>query len=270
VADLLARRWPARWAHLRDALALTDAELAGWGDVAGRLALGFDPASGLFEQFAGFHQLERVDLAAYATRTAPLDVVLGRERVQRAQVIKQADVVMLLALLWERYPPAVREANYRYYAPRCGHGSSLSPAVHALVAARLGHRAAAAGYFRQAAALDLDDTLGNTAQGVHIGALGGLWQAAVLGFGGLTLAPDGLRFEPHLPPKWRALRFAVQWQGRRLRIQLSRAPHGLRATLESGSPLVVYAGERSHRLAAGETWTCPLTAARAVNKEHPP
>ena len=36
--------------------------------------------SGIYEQFAGFHSLEPLDLAAYAERTVPIDVVIGRER----------------------------------------------------------------------------------------------------------------------------------------------------------------------------------------------
>jgi hypothetical protein len=73
------------------------------------VALVFDacrqfPASGLYEQFAGFHKLEPIDLSAYAHRTAPMDVVLGRERTQRTQVVKQADVVSLIALLPREFP----------------------------------------------------------------------------------------------------------------------------------------------------------------------
>ena len=52
--------------------------------------------TGLFEQFAGFFALEEIDLADYAGRSVPMDVVLGRERTQRSQVVKQADVVALL------------------------------------------------------------------------------------------------------------------------------------------------------------------------------
>jgi len=42
-----------------------------------------------------FLQREEIDLAAYAGRTVPMDLVLGRERTQRTKVVKQADVTML-------------------------------------------------------------------------------------------------------------------------------------------------------------------------------
>ena len=143
-----------------------------------------------------------------------MDVLLGRERIQRSKIIKQPDVVMLVYLLWERMPPEVRKTNFEYYEPRCGHGSSLSPGIHALVAARLGDTALAERYFRQAAEIDLVDNMGNAAGGVHLAALGGLWQAAVLGFAGLRLAKGGPEYHPKLPASWRSLSMRFQWRGR--------------------------------------------------------
>ena len=46
------------------------------------------------------------------------------------------------------------------------------------VAARLGDTALAERYFRQAAEIDLEDSIGNVAGGVHAGALGGLYALA--------------------------------------------------------------------------------------------
>ena len=255
LAELLSMRWPERSAALHEAIGLTPAELAAWQVVANGLERGFDPHTGVFEQFAGYFGLEPIDLRQYADRSVPMDVLLGRERTQGSQVIKQADVVMLLALLWERYDMAVRQVNFRYYEPRTGHGSSLSPALHALVAARLGDVDLALHYVHEAAAIDRDDTMGNAAQGVHIATQGGLWQAAVFGFGGISIMPDGLRCEPHLPPSWRALRFAVQWRGRRVRFEITAAPLHVTVTLEHGSPLVVEIGGQRTTVRRAQAWT---------------
>jgi trehalose/maltose hydrolase-like predicted phosphorylase len=59
-------------------------------------------------------------------------VVIGREQAQRSQVVKQADVVALTALLPEEFPGASAERNFRRYEPRCAHGSSLSAGMHAV------------------------------------------------------------------------------------------------------------------------------------------
>jgi kojibiose phosphorylase len=200
---------------------------------------GFDPATGLFEQFAGYFQLEEIDAAAHQGCPTPIDVCLGAERVGRSQAIKQADAVALSALLWERWPVGVHEANFRYYEPRTAHGSSLSPAVHALVAARLGDLARAQAYFHQAADIDLANNMGNAAGGVHMGALGGLWQAAVLGAAGLQMREDGIAVDPHLLPGWAELAFAVQWRGRLLRLRFAADPRRIEVAVEKGDELAV-------------------------------
>ncbi|MBI4497223.1 MAG: glycoside hydrolase family 65 protein [Chloroflexi bacterium] len=238
-ARLLSERWPQHWQRLAARLALADEEPREWRRLAEAMYTGYDPQTGLFEQFQGYFDLEDIDLAAYEPRTVPMDVLLGRERTQRSQVIKQADIVLLLALLWDRFPPQVRAANFQYYEPRTGHGSSLSPAVHALVAARLGDVALAERYFRQTADIDLSNTMGNAAGGVHVGALGGLWQAAVCGFAGMRLRPDGLAFDPHLPPGWRSLRFPVQWRGRSVRVAVSQEPPAVEVLLEGEQAMVL-------------------------------
>jgi trehalose/maltose hydrolase-like predicted phosphorylase len=214
IANFVAERWPEQWRALSRRLGLEPDEPRRWEHVARDLYTGFDEKTGLFEQFRGYFDLEEIDLAAFVPRTAPMDVLLGRERIQRSKIIKQPDVVMLIHLLWERMPPEVRKANFEYYEPRCGHGSSLSPAIHALVAARLGDTALAERYFRAAAEIDLADNMGNAAGGVHVGALGGLWQAAVLGFAGLRFCGERPQHRANLPPSWRSLSMRFQWRGR--------------------------------------------------------
>ena len=250
VAALLRERWPERWSSLARALSLTTRELAEWGRVSRRLFLGLTSSEGVLEQFAGYFGLDQIDLARYQSRRAPIDVVLGPERTRRSQVLKQADVVMLLALLPDRFEPAARAANFRYYEARCGHGSSLSRAMHALVAARIGALDMAERYFRETAAIDLEDTTGTEDVGVHIAALGGLWQAAILGFAGLSLRPDGLDFAPALPECWSELSFRVQWRQRQVHVQLEHGSRLLTARLERGEPLVVSSGAQRAVLSA--------------------
>jgi kojibiose phosphorylase len=201
------------------ALGAEPGEAGAWRRIAAAMYLGLDERTGVVEQFAGFFGLEHVDLAALGVRHAPADMILGKARTQRSQVVKQADVVMLVALLWDELSPAVRRASYLYYEPRTAHGSSLSPGTHALVAARLGLLDEAARYLEQTASIDLGNTMGNAAGGVHAAALGSLWQAVVLGTGGVRPAPDAedtLVLEPHLLPSWRALIFPLAWRGRQI------------------------------------------------------
>ena len=250
-AALLRERWPERWSDISNRLGLVDSELEEWRRAAETIVTGFDRQTGLFEQFAGYFGLEDIDLAGYAGRSVPMDVVLGRERTQRSQVVKQADVVALLALLPEEFEGEAAAANFRYYERRCGHGSSLSRAMHALVAARLGEDETALRYFQETAAIDLADTCAAIAGGVHVAAQGGIWMTAVFGFAGLALQAQSLAFAPRLPAGWRSLTFRVAWRGRRLKIGIDQARHVLEATLEAGEAMTILVNGEQHKLGIG-------------------
>jgi kojibiose phosphorylase len=242
-AEWLQAKHTKKWRTLSKQLHIGPDEPAGWRRTALDMATGFDPATGLFEQFTGYFQLEDLDLNAYRQRTVPMDVILGHEKIQRTKVVKQADVVALSALLWDRFPRAVHEANFRYYEPRTGHGSSLSPALHALVSARLGDADMSLRYLEKAAAVDLSNHMGNGAGGVHVATLGGMWQAAVFGMGGVRMKEDRLVIDPHLPPQWRELAFSIQWRGRALNVVVGRSPAQIHVRLEAGEPMTIEIGE---------------------------
>jgi trehalose/maltose hydrolase-like predicted phosphorylase len=258
VVALLRMRWPARWASLAARLDLKDGELQAWLHVADTMTTGLDPATGLFEQFNGYFALEDIDLAKYAGRTVPMDVVLGRERTQKSQVVKQADVVALLGLLPAEFVGDTKSTNFRYYEPRCGHGSSLSPAMHGLVAARLGDTDMALRFFRQTASIDLVDTHAATDGGVHIAALGGLWMLAVFGFAGLSWSEDGLAIDPRLPKEWRSLKFRVQWHGRSLMVSIDTGKQTVEAIMEAGEPMVLFVGGKPNKIVSAATAVIPI------------
>ncbi len=257
LAALMQERWPAQWRDLSARLGLDGAELLAWRAAADMIATGLQAGTGLYEQFAGYFQLEDIDLSTYAGRSVPIDVVLGRARTQASQVVKQADVVALLALLPEAFEGDTGELNFRYYEPRCGQGSSLSAALHGLAAARLGDLEMALAYFHKTAATDLADTHVGAAGGVHIAALGGLWLMSVFGFAGLSLLADGIGLNPRLPPGWSGMAFPLQWRGRRIRIAIDRAKNSVEVVLGSGGPLTVVVHGVPSLLAQGR----PLSAA---------
>jgi trehalose/maltose hydrolase-like predicted phosphorylase len=248
VIETLRTRWPDSAVALCRKLGLGDEELADWRDAAARIVTGLDAATGLYEQFAGYHRLEPLDLSSYADRKVPIDVVIGRERTQRSQVVKQADVVALMALLPEEFPGAMAETNFRHYEPRCAHGSSLSAGMHALVAARLGDAELALRHLRQAATADLEDNP-NSAGGVRIAGLGGVWQAVVLGFAGLDLSDDAIGINPRLPPHWRSMSFGVRWRERSVRVHIVGTR--VRVAISEGEPVGIRVAGGLHDLSAG-------------------
>lgn len=262
-ACLLRERWPKDWDRLALQLGLDEFELQQLAAAAETIAMGLDARTGLFEQFEGYFGLKPIDFANYADRTVPMDVVLGPTRTRRTQVIKQADVVALLALLPEAFEAETGKDNFSYYEPRCGHGSSLNRVMHGLVAARLGDPERALRYFQAAAALDLADSQGAIVGGVHIANLGGLWLMTVFGFAGLSLRADGLAFDPCLPTDWRSLAFRVQWQGRQLNIRIDQARSWLEATMDAGEPIRLWVRGEPHALCPDNPLQVSLTPRQA-------
>jgi trehalose/maltose hydrolase-like predicted phosphorylase len=248
-ASILKQRWPAEWQRIAHDIQLADDEPERWQALSKIMYTGILAERELIEQFKGYLDLEEIDLARYAPRSLPIDIILGRERTQGAKIIKQADVVMLLHLLWNRVPGRLREASFRYYEPRTEHGSSLSPSIHALIAARLGDMEMAMRYFRQSCEIDLSDNMGNASGGVHIASLGGIWQTVVFGFAGLNLGEDGMSFMPHCPPNWRSICFSLIWRSRRLQVHVESS--SIQLELEEGSALPVAVGAASVLLEAG-------------------
>ena len=261
--QILRARWPERAAALCEKLALGDDELADWHDAAARIVTGLDPATGLYEQFAGYHQLEPLDLSLYADRKVPIDVVIGRERTQRSQVVKQADVVALLALLPDEFPGATAKANFRYYEPRCAHGSSLERGHARAGRGTAGRdRHCASRYLRQAAAADLELDP-NSAGGIRIAGLGGVWQAVVLGFAGLDLAGEAISLNPRLPPAWRSMSFTVRWRGRAVQVRIADAT--VRVAMSDGEAVDLRIAGETHRLQAGTAVEARVTSTAAAS-----
>jgi trehalose/maltose hydrolase-like predicted phosphorylase len=213
----------ARW-NLRRAAALegVDArERSRWLAVAAALVDGYDRASGIYEQFAGFFELEPLVIEEIAPRRPiAADLLLGAERTARAQVLKQADVLMLHHLLPDEVARDSLLPNLDFYEPRTAHGSSLSPAIHAGLFARAGRYRSALEALRIAARIDLDDLTASTAGGLHLATMGGLWQALVFGFAGVRARADGLLVDPRLPPEWNALEIALRFRGDPLQLRI--------------------------------------------------
>ena len=239
---------------LRERLGLKDRELAQWAQVADALVDGFDPDTLIYEQFAGFHAMDEVPLEKLRPRPMAADLLLGRDVTVMSKVVKQSDVVMLCHALADEIPLEVTRANYHYYEPITCHGSSLSPGTHAAVAARLGDMETALEDFAMAAAIDLADNMGNAARGLHMAAMGGLWQAAVMGFAGIRRQGEALAVEPALPPKWRRFSVPLWFRGARLEVEVKRGrPRGaerLGITVEQ-APVRVVLGGKERTLAPG-------------------
>lgn len=215
-------RWNLRRAADAAAGHVPDPERGHWSQLAEALVDGYDPETRLYEQFAGFNRLEPLVVADIARRPIAADLLLGHQRVSGAQVLKQADVMLLHHLVPEEVEPGSLEPNLAFYEPRTAHGSSLSPAIYSALLARAGRFGPALEALRLSCRLDVDDLTGTTSGGVHLATMGGVWQALVFGFAGVRVSHGRLTIDPRLPEAWNAMEVRLEFRGHPIRIHIEQ------------------------------------------------
>jgi len=237
VLDWLQKKCPEQAAKLELRLNLIPHRLKRWAHIVRHMLVLHDPQTDLIEQFEGFFKLEDVNWDDYKGRTQSMQAILGVEGANQRQVLKQPDVLMLLYLLRQsplkmfpdRDTRQTLRRNWDYYTPRTDHayGSSLGPAIQAILACDLDKSAEAYEHFMRAALVDLKDVRGNTDEGIHAASTGGVWQAVVFGFAGIRLTQTEPIVEtPHLPQSWTSLKFKLQWHDQWYEFKLSRTKDG--------------------------------------------
>ena len=216
-ADALARLDREQYHHL----GLTPGEQEDWARLRRSIKLPKDSASGHWQTDDTFHLLEPIDPKLLKTGDEASYHQVCFDRLQRYKVVKQADVLLLMTRLPERFSAAERLSAWEDFEPLCLHDSTLSFASHALFAAQNGLMERAEDYFRKALFLDLRDIMGNTGkEGLHMAGFGETWQTVVFGFAGLHFVDGEPRLKPCLPVGWGRLAFTFQYQNRAFFVEI--------------------------------------------------
>ncbi len=205
-------------------------------DFASKLYLPKPNENGVIEQFEGYFRKEDCTLEEVKSRVKdPKQYWGGKDGpASSTQIIKQADVIAMLALLQDEFPLSVKKANYDYYFPRTEHGSSLSSSMYSLLASEIGESDYSYSMFRKSASIDLYGPQKLFAGGIYIGgshpaSAGGAYLSAVYGFAGLHIDGGGkASFSPHLPAQIASLCFKIKLRGKKYLISICSN----RATLE--------------------------------------
>ncbi|MFA7368405.1 MAG: glycosyl hydrolase family 65 protein [Kiritimatiellales bacterium] len=221
-------------------------EASRWREIADKMYCPSNEKTGLIPQCDGFYDLKDTWDVTGGEWGGP-----GAE-YHECKGMKQPDVILLLTLLPEKFRQKHFQANWDYYERFILHGSSLSPSIHALVAAKLGLMDRAMHYFNLSADFDFVDYNNDTRDGIHIGNFGGLWQAVAYGFAGLELHGDELRFDPHLPPEWKSLCFRIKFRGNALQLRVTPASVEIAADGTNPSPVKLRIFGKTHTIAPGK------------------
>lgn len=209
-------------------LSLSDEEVLAWHSLRDNLKECRDPQTGRYLPDETFTRLEPVDIKTLKTDDGASYHHVCFDRLQRYQVIKQADTLLLMSRLPKKFTLEERLNAWEDFEPCCLHDSTLSFASHALFAAQNGLQEAAEKYFKKALYLDLHEIMNNTGkEGLHLACLGETWSSIFFGFLGATFDGDTPVFSPILPSGWKALRMNFYWRGEFYRLMVSEGRYSI-------------------------------------------
>lgn len=221
VLELMKCTNNGRYDQLSRKIALTEDEIDRWKETKEKLFIQEpDEATGIIEQFSGYFKLENCSVKeALSRRIKPGEYLGGKKGIcAKTQINKQADVIMYLYLLRDRFSDEVKKENWLFYEPRTEHGSSLSTMAYALVAADIGMLEWSYKYFLHSAFMDLEARGVYSNHGVHPCSLAGAWLTIVNGYSGITAGEKSIKWrKPHIPEKWKKISFKIKWHGTEIR-----------------------------------------------------
>ena len=219
-----------------------------WKDMAAKMRIPKDERTGIYEQHAGYFDLPHVDLQHFPPDQIPIYSHWAYIKIFRHNIIKQPDVLNLMYFFSHDYSLEEKRANYEFYEARTIYELSLSPSLHAILAAELGKLNDAYTFFSYGARMDLDNYNRNTDQGVHVTSAAGVWASMIFGFGGMRTDGEVLSFHPVIPPQWKSYRFRVCYQGAIIEVRVDNKQAELKVT--NGLTVKVQVYGKEHMLDA--------------------
>ncbi|MGX7118604.1 glycoside hydrolase family 65 protein [Enterococcus rotai] len=219
---------------------ITEAEQAHWQAIIENMYYPFDEELGVFVQHDTFLDKDLMPRTALTSADLPLNQHWSWDRILRSCFIKQADVLQGIYFFGERFSRAEKERNFLFYEPMTVHESSLSPSVHAILAAELGMEEKAVEMYQRTARLDLDNYNNDTEDGLHITSMTGSWLAIVQGFAQMKTAGETLSFAPFLPSTWSSYAFHVNYRERLLYVTVDKENVRLQLVTGAELPITLY------------------------------
>ena len=218
-------------------LNVSDAEKKQWQDIVDRMYLPYDKDLNIFVQHDGFLDKDIEPVSSIPADQRPINQHWSWDKILRSPYIKQGDVLQGVWDFIDDFTPEQKKANFDFYEPLTVHESSLSPAIHSVLASDLGYEDKAVELYERTARLDLDNYNNDTTDGLHITAMTGGWIAVVQGFAGMRVRDGQLHYAPFLPKNWTSYSFRQVFRGRLVEVTVDG--QGSHFKLLSGDPLTI-------------------------------
>jgi maltose phosphorylase len=204
---------PEKYHELAEKLSFNEIEETSfWNHISENMYYPKDDALDIFLQQDGFLDKEIIPVKDLDPAERPLNQKWSWDRILRSCYIKQADVLQGIYFFIDKFDMATIQRNYNFYEPITVHESSLSPCVHAIIAAKIGLEEDAYKFYLRTSRLDLDDYNNDTEDGLHITSMAGTWMSVVEGFAGMHVKDDRLKFNPFLPAQWKGYSFNITYR----------------------------------------------------------
>lgn len=245
VAEKVQAQYPEKYQELIDRIDFhKERESKKFLDVIEKMYYPYNEKRRVFLQQDGYLDKEQILVKDLPAADRPINQKWSWDRILRSCYIKQADILQGIYFFEDRYDLETIRRNFDFYEPRTVHESSLSPCVHAILAAKLGDEARAYEFYLRTSRLDLDDYNNDTEDGCHITSMAGTWMSVVEGFGGMRVRDNKLSFEPFLPAKWQSFSFHIGFRGALLNIKVSKDGVQIKNLSENEVTVLIYGKEQ--------------------------
>jgi len=205
---------PERYSALLKKVQFRPEERTQFQTIADNMYEPFDAKRAIYLQQDGYLDKELLSTEVLSEQERPISQNWSWDRILRSCFVKQADVLQGLFFLKDRFSLEDIRRNFAFYEPKTVHESSLSPSLHAAIAAWIGETEKARDLLARSVRMDLDDINNDTEHGCHITSMGGSWLAVFQGVLGIKCSESNLSLEPKLPASWDGIQLSFIHQGR--------------------------------------------------------
>jgi alpha,alpha-trehalose phosphorylase len=213
--------------------------------AAQQMFMPYDSNLGIDMQDDGFLNKAKWDFKNTPESDYPLLLHYHPLTIYRYQVLKQPDTVLAHFLLEDYTDFETMKRSFDYYEAITTHDSSLSPCIYGIMASRLGYKEKAYAYFGDSLKLDLENTHGNTKDGLHMANMAGTALSLIYGFAGLRVSERGIVLRPWLPEAWTSLAFKIEYRGRIISVAISES---IILELKGGQPIELEVNGQAYKL----------------------
>ncbi|MFC1806861.1 glycoside hydrolase family 65 protein [Candidatus Omnitrophota bacterium] len=252
---------------IKNKLSLSDKEAAEWKRISSSIVFNITKDN-IIEQFDGYLKLKKVIPTSKDENGMPIiSGKLGSRDIEKTQLVKQADVLMLIYLLDDVFTSKTKINNYRFYVDRTLHSSSLSPSMHSICACDVGDMQRAYSFFNVALRMDISNLFRNTKEGMHAASLGGVWQAVIFGFCGVRIRKEKLTINPILPYSWREVIFSLIFEGVSVHFKVTNNTIKIKVAAQRKAPLKIAVFNKFVQIKTGKWHIFKRKSAR-ISLEH--